>query len=239
MEYSFRSLDPRDVRGDDINFYLTGQAIQNDSDKNAKYTTSQSMLFNGVHKEVLYRQAIMRKPPNNGVGYIIDLAEITIPGGVIRVDRSRMAFEHELTLGHFGMPHMGGKKAVVDQFEDITKKVITASIEGRKLALIVYQGWDSVSSLVHSGRNAEADESTVLYAYKKRISKNPAMELMISVMLHKMDDTDWTEEELSPIKSIKTMDITPSFSSLGATITLWNNKEYEVDFVNIDGNRTC
>jgi hypothetical protein len=239
MEYSFRSLDPRDVRGDDINFYLTGLTIQNDSDKNAKYTTSQSMLYNGVHKDVLYRQAIMRKPPNNGVGYIIDLAEITIPGGVIRVDRSRMAFEHELTLGHFGMPHMDGKKSVVNQFEDSTKKVIMASIPGRKLALIVYQGWDSVNSLVHSGRNAEAYESTVLYAYKKRTSKNPAMELMITVMLHKMDDTDWTEEELSPIKAIKTMDITPSLSSLGATITLWNNKEYEVDFVNIDGNRTC
>src|SRR5512133_2631263 len=215
MEYSFRSQDPRDVRGDDVNFYLTGKKVENDSEKNRSFTISQSMFFNGERNGVLYRQAIMRRPPNNGVGYIIDLAEITIPGGVIRVDRSRLAFEYELTLGHFGMPHMGGKKAVVNQFEDGTKKVITASIEGRKLALIVYQGWDSVSSLVHSGRNAEADKSTVLYAYKKRISKNPAMELMISVMLHKMDDTDWTEEELSPIKSIRTMEITPSFSPLG------------------------
>ncbi|MFN2151833.1 MAG: DUF2264 domain-containing protein, partial [Anaerolineales bacterium] len=83
MEYSFRSLDPRDLRGDDINFYLTGQALQNDSDKNAEFTTSQSMLYNGVHNEVIYRQAIMRKPPNNGVGYILDLAEIILPGGVI------------------------------------------------------------------------------------------------------------------------------------------------------------
>ena len=60
---------------------------------------------------VMYLQAgIMRKPPNNGVGYIIDLADIIIPGGVIRVDRSRMAFEHELTLGHFGLPHINGGK---------------------------------------------------------------------------------------------------------------------------------
>jgi hypothetical protein len=239
MEYSFRSLDPRDVRGDDINFYLTGLAIQNDSDKNAEFTTSQSMLYNGVHNEVLYRQAIMRKPPNNGVGYIIDLAEITIPGGVIRVDRSRLAFEHELTLGHYGLPHLDGKKALIRQFEDQAKKVITAAIPGRQLALIVYRGWDHVSSVIHSGRNAEADESTVLYTYKKRTSKNPAMELMITVMLHKMDDAEWTAEELSPIKEINIMDITPSFSPLGATITLFNNRKYEIDFVNIDGNRTC
>ena len=92
---AFRSLDPRDLRGDDINFYLTGHKLQNSSEKNAVYTTSESMLYNGVRKDVIYRQAIMRKPPNNGVGYIIDLAEIIIPGGIIRVDR--------YTLWHLNM----------------------------------------------------------------------------------------------------------------------------------------
>ena len=239
MEYSFHSLDPRDLRGDDINFYLTGQTIENDSDKNRYYTTSQSMLYNGVRKEVLYRQAIMRKPPNNGVGYIIDLAEITIPGGVIRVDRSRLAFEYELTLGHFGLPHIDGKKAIINQFEEGTKKVMTASIPGRRIALITYNGWDILESLVHNNRNAEADESMVIYAYKKRWTKNPAMELMITVMLHKMDDNDWTDEELSPIRELKIMEVTPSYSVLGATITLYNNEKYEIDFKDIDGKRSC
>lgn len=237
MEYSFRSLDPRDVRGDDVNFYLTGQTVANSSDKNSSYTHSQSMLYNGVRKDVLYRQAIMRKPPNNGVGYIIDLAEITIPGGVIRIDRTRLAFEYELTLGHFGLPHIGGKRAVINQFEDGTRTVITASIPGRSVALLTYRGWDSLESLVHTNRNAEADESTVIYAYKKRVAKNPPMELMITVLLHKMDDSEWTEEELSPIKDITIMEVTPSFSALGATITLSNGDVYEVDFKDIDGKR--
>ena len=239
MEYSFRSLDPRDLRGDDVNFYLTGQKIDNDSDKNSAYTTSQSMLYNGVRKEVLYRQAIMRKPPNNGVGYIIDLAEITIPGGVIRVDRTRLAFEHELTLGHFGMPHIDGKKAVIRQYENADRKVITASIPGRHVALIAYHGWDSLESLVHENRNAEADESTVVYAHRKRLAKNPAMELMITVMLHKMDNSEWTPEELSPIKEIEIMEVTTTFSALGATITLQNGVVFDIDFKDIDGKRSC
>jgi hypothetical protein len=93
MEYSFRTLDPRDTRGDDVNFYLTGKTVQNDAKRNRSFTISQSMLFNGIGANgVICRQAIMRKPPNNGVGYIIDLAEITIPGGVIRVDRTRLVF---------------------------------------------------------------------------------------------------------------------------------------------------
>ena len=239
MEYSFRSLDPRDVRGDDVNFYLTGKVVENDSEKNGLFTTSQSMLFNGVRNDVLYRQAIMRKPPNNGVGYIIDLAEITIPGGVIRVDRSRLAFEYELTLGHFGMPHLDGKKAVINQFERDGKKVITAAIPGRQIALIIYHGWDTLDYLVHENRNAEADQSTVIYAHKRRMAKNPPMELMISVMLHKMDDSEWTEEELSPIKDFRIIEITPSMSALGAMITLTNNELIEIDFKDIDGNRSC
>ena len=239
MEYSFRSLDPRDLRGDDVNFYLTGQKIENDSDKNRAYTTSQSMLYNGVRKEVLYRQAIMRKPPNNGVGYIIDLAEITIPGGVIRVDRTRLAFEHELTLGHFGLPHIEGGKAVVRQLENADRKVITASIPGRQIALIAYRGWDSLESHVHQNRNAEADESTVIFAHRKRLAKNPAMELMITVMLHKMDNSEWTSEELSPIKNIDIMEVTPTCSALGAIVTLQNGEVFDIDFKDIDGKRSC
>jgi hypothetical protein len=181
----------------------------------------------------------MRKPPNNGVGYIIDLAEITIPGGVIRIDRTRLAFEYEITLGHYGMPHIGGKKAVVNQFDDGSRKVITATIPGRSLALITYNGWDQLESFVHSNRNAEADESTVIFARKKRLDKNPPMELLITVMLHKMDDSAWTPEDLNPINGIEIMEVTSNYSTMGAIITLSDNQKYVVDFQDIDGRRRC
>ncbi len=237
MEYSFRSLDPRDVRGDDINFYLTGVTLSNTAEKSRSFSTSQSMVFNGVHDGVLYRQALMRRPPNNGVGYIIDLADIIIPGGVIRVDRSRMAFEHELTLGHFGLPHPDGKPAEVQSFEKDGRKVITASIKGRRLALITYSGWDSVGSLVHTNHNAESDESTVIYASRKRTAKNPPMELMVSVLLHRTDDGEWSPEELDPVREIRIMDVTPLFSPLGAELTLRDDTLYRIYFEEIDGNR--
>ena len=239
MEYSYRSLDPRDLRGDDVNFYLTGLTVDNDALENQKFTISQSMVFNGVIDDILYRQAIMRKPPNNGVGYILDLAEIAIPGGVIRIDRTRLAFEYEITLGHYGLPHLGGKNAVVKQFEKEGRKVITASIPGRSVALISYAGWDQLESHVHSNRNAEADESTVIFARKKRLDKNPPMELLVTVMLHKMDDSDWTEEELNPIKYINVNEVTGNYSTLGATIILSDNREFKVDFQDIDGRRRC
>jgi len=239
MEYSYQSLDPRDLRGDDVNFYLTGKAIENKLSSEKVFTFSQSMFYNGYREGVLYRQAIMRRPPNNGVGYIIDLAEISLPGGVVRVDRSRLAFEYELTLGHFGIPHLNGGKAEIERFEFRNRKVITAAINGRSVALIAYSGWDSVEYLVHQGRNAEADESTVIFTRKKRLAKNPPMELMITAMLHKTDDSEWTDEELDPVKQIRIMDIMPSMSPMGAEIALRNDEKYTVDFKDIDGKRAC
>jgi hypothetical protein len=243
QEYSFRSRDPRDLRGADINFYLTGRKVDNRVAEYGSYSTSQSILFNGVREGVLYRQLIMRKPPNNGVGYIIDLAEITVPGGVVRVDRCRLAFEHELTLGHFGLPHIGGERAVVRTFESQveggSKQGMAASIPGRQVALIAYSGWDQLQSQVHRGLNAETEESTVLYAYRERTAKNPPIELMITAMLHKTDDTAWTPEELSPVKSIRISDVTPSGSVLGAELTLAHGAVCVVDFKDVDGLKSC
>jgi hypothetical protein len=150
-----------------------------------------------------------------------------------------MAFEHELTLGHFGLPHIDGIPAEVLRNEEGSRKVITASIKGRRIALITYSGWDGLHSLTHTNRNAEADDSTVIYAHRKRTAKNPAMELMISAFLHRTDDSEWSSEELSPIKDIRVMDVTPAFSPLGAEITLQDGTIRKIYFEEMDGNRRC
>ena len=71
------------------------------------------------------------------------------------------------------------------------------------------------------------------------MDKNPEMKLMITAMLHKLDDSEWTTEELSPIKDIQIVEITPSGSPLGAIITLSNDEKVEIDFKDIDGRRAC
>jgi hypothetical protein len=44
---------------------------------------------------------------------------------------------------------------------------------------------------------------------------------------------------LSPIKDLKISEVTANWSALGATVTLHNGEEYEVDFKDIDGKRAC
>ncbi len=56
MQYAYCSLDPRDTRGDDVNFYLTGQKLLNNAERRL-FSTSQCMFYNGVRGDVVYRQA--------------------------------------------------------------------------------------------------------------------------------------------------------------------------------------
>jgi hypothetical protein len=59
--------------------------------------------------------------------------------------------------------------------------------------------------------------------------------LMITALLHKTDDTAWTPEELSPVKDVRIIEVTPSGSVLGAEITLADSTVYIVDFKDVDG----
>lgn len=86
----------------------------------------------------------------------------------------------------------------------------------------------------------EALERTFnLAAYRKRTSKNPPMELMISVMLHKNDNTSWSHNVLNPIKEIVLRDVMPSGSVIGAELTLHDDTRFLVDFKDIDGFKSC
>ncbi|MEX0983294.1 MAG: hypothetical protein WD577_12915 [Bacteroidales bacterium] len=102
---------------------------------------------------------------------------------MIRIDRSRLAFEYELTLGHFGLPHIDGVEPEVRKIEKGGIAGMTATIPGRRVALIAYHGWDNIEVRSHVDRNAEASESTVLYVQKKRLQKNLPMELIIAIFV--------------------------------------------------------
>jgi len=240
MEYSFKSLDPRDLAEGDTLFYLglTKEAADEGGDRTG-FSTPKAVYYNRCEGDVLYRQIIMKTPPNSGCGYTIDLAEIILPGGSLRVDRCRLAFEHVLTLGHFGLPHVGGVPARVQCITTDDAKGLTASIDGRRIALMAFHGWDGVASRTHPGMNAEADESTIIYAHRTRQHKNPRMELMVSLLLHRTDNAEWADDELYPIKNMRIRRFMPSGSVLGAQIELKDGSSYLVDFGEIDGTRRC
>lgn len=238
MEYCFRSMDPRDIASGDTLFYLglaeekTDQGIDRST-----FNTPKAVLYNGYRDGVLYRQVLMKRPPNNGSGYTIDLAEIALPNGVLRVDRCRLAFEHELTLGHFGVPHISDNPPAVRRRSIGAWSCVEAVGIDRSAALCTFNGWDALDTKTNRGHNAEAEVSTVVFARRRRMTKNPPMELMISLLLHKTEGSIWQETELHVVRSIEIQQFMPSGSPLGANIQLADGNRYTVDFNEIDGTR--
>ncbi len=183
-------------------------------------------LFGGEENGVLYRriyfnfQYILRDS-------LIDLAEIEIDFGVIRVDRPRISRKpYQLFLGHYGVPHLGGKIALSQRMIE-GRKAYLAATESLQTALIPYQGWDEGGQVTRSGVNAVTTESTLLYvsSQKKRIYEG--VELLITIMLHRKHG-EWTDAELAPIVQSKS---TP----FGIELGLRDGRNVVVNFRNAEG----
>jgi hypothetical protein len=200
----------------------------------------------GFYKEengVLYRQfntkpSGLGDPNKGGINKgpeKIDLADIPLAGGLIRVDRIRIPYRNILHLAHFGLPHLGGRKAEVKAIRVDGRPGLIASIPGRALALIALHGWDGVQAMVHQGRHPESEESTVIHAHRTRARDYPGMEVMVTVMLHRLDDKGWSEEELSPVLRHEWVPWTKSGAPCGMRLSLRDGREFEVDFGEIEG----
>jgi len=206
------------------------------------YRIPLNCAFNKLDDGILFRvqntQSVGLGDPNKGGvnrgPECIDLADIIIPGGVIRVDRVRIPYRYDLQLGHHALPHLeGGEPAC----ERLGAGLIASIPDGRKLALIPLYGWDRVGVARHQGINPEADESTVIYAERTRVKDYSGMEIFLTVMLHRVDGGNWTEDELNPVKAFEILPWAPSGTALGVKLVLKDGRQYLIDYGEVDGRR--
>ena len=164
QEYSFRSLDPRDLRGADINFYLTGRKVDNTGRRAASYVDfaehsiqrrpqwSALPATDYAQAAEQWRRIHHRSGRDHGAGR---------RGARGSLPPRLRARAHAWPL--WPAPHGRGKRRSCAPSRQGAERGITASIPGRQVALIAYSGWDELQSQVHRGFNAETEESTVLY----------------------------------------------------------------------------
>jgi hypothetical protein len=188
----------------------------------------------GYRNNILYRQATYEYKAIN-IPCFIDMASIIIPGGEIRIERIRKIRKSKFYLGHFSLPHMNGTPEIVDKTID-GKSCIIAKILGRQLAMTNYMGWEKIDTVENTDLHPESDKSTLLYAkYEDMEYEYGPVEILISVLLHKTDNTDWNDSELQPIEKVEPLENGIPYHLGGLVITLKNKKQYTVDFNNMDG----
>ncbi len=219
--------------------YILKRKTKDENDNISWKAASPARIYYvGIRNSVIYRQIAFDELYANTRGDTIDLAEIILPYGVLRIDRIRLGREYELQLGHFGLPHIKNKPKIQQSKIDDNDCIIISNME-RQLAFVTLNGWDKLDYIDHSGKNSETTDSTVCYAARKRESfKDTSIDLLISIMLHKTDNNPWQENELMPVKKIKINKLMQSGSVYGAEVELKSGEQYIVDFSEIDGCRS-
>lgn len=168
----------------------------------AVFAAPASIRYAGMRDGVLYRQIVfLGELPMPDV--VIDLADIVVPGGVLRVDRLRADGAYELHLGHFGLPHADGAAPVIGEWDADGQSCMTVRGQERSLLLAAGSGWDRVAVRAHAGKSVEAGSSTVLHAVRRRESVAPEAEWLVALMLHRTDGYDWTREETEVVARLE------------------------------------
>jgi hypothetical protein len=199
----------------------------------------------GAYRErngVLYRQfntkpSGLGDPNKGGVNKgpeKIDLADICIPGGTVRCDRVRVPYKNTLHLAHYGLPHLNGCEPTVRSWSVRGMPVIAAAIPGRQVALVACRGWDGVAAAAHVGKHPESDRSTVIFAHRTHEKDYRGMEILVTVLLHKLGDEPWLDEELDVVKDCAIIPWSESGSPMGARLTLSDGRSLEIDYASIE-----
>ncbi len=191
------------------------------------FMANSALRFVGERDGVIYRQTDLP-------GWLarVDLAEVPIVGGVLRVDRVSIPYCNRLTLANYALPHVGPKEPVVDTFETDGRPGIEATGDLRHVCMVSYSGWDGLDSVVHEGLHPETDKSTVIYAHRTEEKDYAGMFLAITVMLSSTQPGrgQWTSEELAPIADLEILPWSPTGHPLAAKITLKDGRKLMVDY---------
>lgn len=204
-------------------------------DREEAFVTPSEIRHGGMSHGVLYRKLIFNFPEFSPGPATIDLAEIILPGGMLRIDRVRGLPRCELQLGHFGLPHAGGSEAEIIDLSVPGRPALSAHLGSRGLLLAVYRGWEGIRPRVHREKNAEAETSTVLHAFRRSEAVLPGDELLVTLMLHRTDGQTWTKDEADPIAELRYHAWSASGSPAGLTVHFKNGETRTVDFGDLEG----
>ncbi len=205
------------------------------------YEYGNTLLWQEEKDEILYRKQFFeyRLDIETHWRYAMNLADFTVPCGMIRVDKMQLYRQNvELTLGAYGFPDNGtqiryltdGKaKAVVLKGKNFTG-------QEKQLAMTIYDGWDEIALVCSTGTNPDSERSIVAYAKTAR-QKHYGNEchILISQVITKESGEDFTEDEIFPIQAVEYTDPEKCGGYGPVTLRLKTGEKRVIDFEAMEG----
>ena len=163
--------------------------------KENKWEPLRLYTFKKYADGVYYRDAELESNKN----IKLHLADLPLPGGILRVDQNASSEASMVRLGHYALPNLTG-----------TIRRSTRRVQGHEvhlldngtyqLAMVNLSGWDQLETLDTQGLHPQRPASTLLNASAPLRANVPTV--YATLLLWKKSGAPWTDAELSPVRRL-------------------------------------
>lgn len=154
--------------------------------------------FKKFDNGVYYRDVVLETNPN----IKLQLADIPLVNGLLRVDCNISTDTAEMRLGHYSLPEL--KIPVKEEIRKVKGCEVRIINNGEyQLAMVSLHGWDAMEFVRAKGLHPVSEKSTVINATGKFIPGKKNQGIYASLMLWKKANESWTDDELVPVKGLK------------------------------------
>ncbi|MGL1959209.1 MAG: DUF2264 domain-containing protein [Colwellia sp.] len=180
----------------------SGEVAMNYVFKNHQYQWEalRMFTFNKYEQGIYYRNAVLETNQN----IKIQLADMPLANGILRVDKLTGNKNIDLHLGHYALPQLANHK-ITHSKRKVGQYTATIIDNGQyQLAMIPMQGWGETQIITAKNLHPESINSTVINVMDT-FKKNSAItnKVYITLMLWKKSGEIWTDDELIPVRNIE------------------------------------
>jgi hypothetical protein len=151
--------------------------------------------FKKFEQGIYYRDAVLETNPN----IKLNLADIPLANGILRVDKISSPVATEIRLGHYALPRL--KKDIITTRRKVKGKEVVIIDNGvYQLAMVSYQGWSRVYDVNTQSVHPESEQSSVINTATSVIAGKE--QTYITLMLWKRSGQRWKSGELVPVSNI-------------------------------------
>ena len=176
-----------------------GEVSMNYATKNAKgeWEVLRLYTFKSFEDGIYRRDAVLET--NLNIKY--NLADIPLPNGVLRIDRVSVPSPTDIRLGHYTLSETFGKPVIESKSNKVPEATIISNGE-YSLAMVNLTNWDK-TEVIHPESIHPVTYKCGLIQNEKHIQNE---EVMVTLMLWKKGDKQFSKKELTPVKSVKIAD---------------------------------
>ena len=176
-----------------------GEVSMNYAIKNAKneWEVLRLYTFKSFENDMYRRDAVLET--NENIKF--QLTDITLPNGILRIDKLSTPVATDVRLGHYSLPELNKPiREKTKKLKGATARIINNG--DYHLALIPLYGWDATETRYPVGLHPVSDKCAVSMA----VDKVESEQIYVTLQLWKKGSKQFSKKELTPVKKVEVAD---------------------------------